>query len=146
MFLFPFSSLLFFPSQLETIAKPSPLGVLGEEGHSGGCARHERGTGQLCLPPLRSLAWGGEKSAVVVTDASCAPVKGGDAGGRFGFKTQAAKPPVWRGEALMEPPGVELPGSHCFGCPPVPNPVLGNTLALPGSAVLCVCAHFILYP
>lgn len=60
-----------------------------------------------------------------MVDASCAPVKGSDTGGRFGVKTRVAKPPVWAGEALMELPGTELPGSRCFGCPPVPNPRAG---------------------
>lgn len=61
----------------------------------------------------------------MVADASCAPVKGGDARERFGLKTRAAKAPVWGGEALLEPPGAELPGSRCFGCPSVPNPGAG---------------------
>lgn len=62
---------------------------------------------------------------VVMAGASCAPVEGSDTGGRFGVKIQAAKPLLWGGEALMEPPGSELPGSRCFGCPPVPNPGAG---------------------
>lgn len=40
---------------------------------------------------LSGLGQGGEHG---VGGASCDPVKGSDAGGRFGVKTQAAKPPV----------------------------------------------------
>lgn len=65
-------------------------------GASVGPASHAR---HLCaLQRARSSLGSGEKqSAVVVADASCAPAKGGDAGGRLGVKMHAAKSPVLGG-------------------------------------------------
>lgn len=106
------------------------------------CARLLR-----ALRHVRSGLGRGEKqSTVVVADASCAPAKGGDAGGRFGIETHAAKSPV-RGGGMPQANRLVLssPAAFNLGACRCQILALNNALALSGSIVLCVSARFILY-
>lgn len=76
-----------------------------------------------CACSFLSQAWEGEKSTVVVADASCAPVKGSDTGGRKVWCQNSGSQTSCVGRGGSD--GSELPGSRCFGCPPVANPGAG---------------------
>lgn len=93
------------------------------------------------------LGRGKKQSVVVVADASQAPAKGDDAGGRFGVETQAAKSPI-RGEMMLGANHLVLscPAAFNWSAHRCQILTLSNAPALSGNVVLFVSVHFILCP